>query len=154
MLTNVMATLPKKDGGTRTVAIASSLYRLLMELDSLEVKEFEAANAFANDSAKKGASALLAVEERSLEAELAQLHGNSSFMILWDLKKFFDSIDVKTLFAEAARVGFPLLQLTLSMVVHHAPRRLKMGTAIGEPILRLVRSILADCKRSTDFARV
>ena len=54
MLTNVMATLPKKDGGTRTVAIASSLYRLLMELDSMEVKEFEAANAFANDSGKKG----------------------------------------------------------------------------------------------------
>ena len=53
-LTNVMATLPKKDGGTRIVAIASSLYRLLMELDSLEVKEFEAANAFANDSAKRG----------------------------------------------------------------------------------------------------
>ena len=38
VLTNIMATLPKKDGSTRTVAIAASLYRLLMELDKEEVK--------------------------------------------------------------------------------------------------------------------
>ena len=75
-------------------------------------------------------------------------------MLLWDLQIFFDSIDVKTLFAEAAEVGFPLLQLALSMLVHQAPRRLKLGTAIGEPILELGRSILAGCSRSTDVARV
>ena len=75
-------------------------------------------------------------------------------VLLWDLQNLFDSIDVKILFAEAARVGFPLLQLALSMVVHHAPRRLKLGTAIGEPIFQMGRSILAGCSRSTDLARV
>ena len=40
MLTNVMATLPKKDGGVRTVAIASTIYRLLMKLDGLEASDF------------------------------------------------------------------------------------------------------------------
>ena len=154
MLTNIMATLPKKDGGSHIVAIVSTLYRLLMELDKEEVKEFEAANAYVNDSASTGSSATHAAEERALAAELAQLEGLFSFMILWDMKKFFDSIDIATLIGEAARVGFPKLQLILSLVVHHAPRRLKMGTAIGKPILQLGRPTLAGCKRSTDLARV
>ena len=38
MMTNIMATLAKKCGGSRTVAIAATLYRLLMELDNEEVR--------------------------------------------------------------------------------------------------------------------
>ena len=149
-----MATLPKKDGGVRTVAIATSLYRLLMELDHDEVKEFAEAKAYSRDSATAGASAVHAAEDRALEAEVARLEEKHTLTLLWDLKKFFDSISVKKLFAEAYRLGFPIKQLALSMAVHHAPRRLKLGAAIGQPILRLGRSILAGCKRSTDLARV
>ena len=109
MLTNIMATLPKKDGATRTVAMASTLYRPIMELDKEEVKEFEAANAYENDSAATGSSATHAVAERALAAEMAQIEGLFSFMILWDLKNFFDSIDYGTLISEAARVGIPRL---------------------------------------------
>ena len=50
---------------------------------------------------------------------LRSLRGFCSFMILWDLKKFFDAIDIATLIKEAARGGFPKLQLILSLVVHH-----------------------------------
>ena len=89
VLTNIMATLPKKDGSTRTVAIAASLYRLLVELDKEEVKLFEQQNAFENDSATKGASAVHAAEERALAAELSRLEGFFSLMLLWDLQIFF-----------------------------------------------------------------
>ena len=44
-LVYIMASIPKKDGGSRTVAIASTIYRLLMELDNDKVAAFEAANA-------------------------------------------------------------------------------------------------------------
>ena len=90
-----MATLPKKDGSTRTVAIVASLYRLLMELDKEEVKLFEKHNAFENDSATKGASAVHAAEERAVAAELSRLERYFSLMLRWDFKKFFDSSDVK-----------------------------------------------------------
>ena len=46
MMNNIMATLPKKSGGTRTVAIAATLYRILMELDNDEVADYEQQNAF------------------------------------------------------------------------------------------------------------
>ena len=94
VMTNIMTMLPKKDGGTRTVAIAAALYRLLMELDSDEVPDFEKREAFENDSATAGASAVRAVEDRALEAELAKLEGSSLLTILWDPKKFFDTIDI------------------------------------------------------------
>ena len=88
-LVNIMASIPKKDGGSRTVAIASTIYRLLMELDNDQVAAFEAANAYKHDSATAGASAVAAAEDRAMEAELARLSGYCTISILWDLKKFF-----------------------------------------------------------------
>lgn len=85
VMTNIMTMLPKKDGGTRMVAIAATLYRLLMELDNDEVAEFEKPEAFENDSATAGASAVRVAEDRALEAELAELEGSSLLTILWDL---------------------------------------------------------------------
>ena len=76
-MTNIMASIPKKDGGSRTVAIASTIYRLLMELDNEGVAAFEAANAFEHDSATAGASAVAAAEDRAMEAELARLEGRA-----------------------------------------------------------------------------
>ena len=74
--------------------------------------------------------------------------------LLWDIQKFFDSIDIEVLFEEAEQIGFPVRQLTCSMIVHHAPRLLRLGSSIGQVIAGMGRSILAGCKRSTHFARV
>lgn len=75
-------------------------------------------------------------------------------MILWDLKNSFDTIDIMHLFREVEAVGLPMCKLALSMSVHTAPRRLRLGTTIGRPIQAMGVSILAGCKRSTQFARV
>ena len=112
-LTNIMASIPKKDGGSRTVAIASTIYRLLMEMDNEEVAAFEAANAYHHDSAAAGASAVAVAEDRAMEAELARLTGFVTISTLWDLKKLFDSIDIATLINLARDLGFPLKQLAL-----------------------------------------
>ena len=82
VLTNIMATLPKKDGGTRTVAVAATLYRLLMQLDNEQMEAFEAREAFENDSAKAGASAVDAAEDRALEAEIAAAEGKHTMVLL------------------------------------------------------------------------
>ena len=137
VLTNIMATLPKKDGGARTVAVAATLYRLLMQLDNDQMEVFEAREAFENDSAKAGASAVDAAENRALEAEIAQAEGKFTMVLLWDIKKFFDSIDIPILFQKAGELGFPLKQLVMSMIVHQAPRRPKFGKTIGEAIANL-----------------
>ena len=113
------------------MAIAATIYRLLMELDNEEVAEYERTNAYRGDSATAGASAVRAAEDRALEAELANFEGQQTITLLWDIKKFFDSIDISKLIEEAEATGFPLRQLALSLAVHLAPRRLMLGSAVG-----------------------
>lgn len=84
---------------------------------------------------------------------MRSLLGKSTLTILWDFKKFFDSLDIDVLVEEALAVDFPMMELALSLQIHLAPRRLKMGTAIGDAVTELGGSILAGCKRSTGFAR-
>ena len=107
-----------------------------MEVDNKEVAELEQQNKFINGSAAAGASAVRAAEDRALAAELAKIDNKCVMMILWGLAKFFDSIDMPTLFREAWRLGFPLQKLAMSMSVHHAPRMMKLGSASGSFIAR------------------
>lgn len=106
------------------------------------------------DSAAAGASAAYAAEVRALEAEIEAMQGRETLTILWDFAKLFDTISPAILLKVADAVGFPIKALAASLLVHHAPRRLKLGQAIGEPVVQLGWSILAGCKRSTDLARV
>ena len=101
VMCNILASIPKKDGDLRMVAIAATYYRLLTALDNQEIAEFELAHAHANDSAKAGASAIRAAEERALECELVAEEGLQAMAILWDVMKFFDSISIYLLFQEA-----------------------------------------------------
>ena len=48
---NMMASIPKKTGGSRTVALFSTFYRLLMALDDERLKKFEMEQAYDKDSA-------------------------------------------------------------------------------------------------------
>ena len=77
-----------------------------MELDNEEVAEYERINAFRGDSAKAGASAVKAAEDRALLAEFEASEGRQTVTILWDLKKFFDSINIPILVEEAEKRAF------------------------------------------------
>lgn len=153
MLLNMLAILPKKTGDTRTVAIASTIYRLLMQLDHAPMDGYKSKNAFIIDSAKKGASAVTSAEDRASMAELAHLSGMRTYTLLWDISKFFDSIQLPSLIAEAKATHFPVHQLALSLTVHSAPRRLRFRKGLGPAMLGFGTSILAGCNRSTGLAR-
>lgn len=79
--------------------------------------------------------------------------GRPTCTFLWDFKNFFDSIHIPTLITAAEETGFPLMDLYLTLAAHLAPRRLRMGKAVGETVADLGRSMLAGCKRSTQMAR-
>ena len=85
---NLMASIPKKTGGSRCVAVSTTLYMLLMALDDGRLKEFEAREAFVNDSARAGADASTAAIKRALGAELLSILGKPFCIILWDYQIF------------------------------------------------------------------
>ena len=80
---NILASLPKKTGDTRTVAIMATYYRLLMELDNQRLEDFGENNAYCKPSLRKEASAEYVAEERALEAGRVELeharHGSLPF---------------------------------------------------------------------------
>ena len=50
----MIASLPKKAGGYRTVAVAPTLYRITMQMDNALIQKFEDDHPDDNDSARRG----------------------------------------------------------------------------------------------------
>ena len=80
---NIMASIPKKTGGSRTVAVASTFYRLLMALDNARLMEFEKMKPTSTTAPEQGRTAarqpmkehLRRSSCRSWESQLAQSSG-------------------------------------------------------------------------------
>ena len=117
----VLALLGKKDGSTRTIAIAATFYRLLMAVLKGEVRGWDADVGMEGDSALPGSSPHDAAARRRLLVEAHALVGDAVALVLWDIRKFFDSLDVEVLICRAEAAGFPLDQLVLGLQVHRAP---------------------------------
>ena len=145
--------LGKKLGGTRCIAICATFYRLLMAIMKADIRDWDSRVGLDGDSALPGRSPHDETAWRQLLMELACLQGKSVGQMLWDVAKFFDSLDVPILIERAEGLGFPLDQLTLAMQMHRAPRALRAAGTYGPVIEATGVSILAGCTTSTSLSR-
>ena len=152
-LANTMAALGKQCGGARCIAVAATYYRLLMAIIRPIVREWDRNIGSEYDSALVGRSPIYATAQRAMIMEQASLRGLCTILILWDLRQFFDSIDLSRLIPQCVRLGFPEEALLLGLQAHRAPRILKMLGTHSQPIEATGRSILAGCTLSTSLAR-
>ena len=152
-LANTMAALGNKCGGTRCIAVAATYYRLLMAIIRPIVREWDRNIGSEYDSSLVGRSPIYATAQRAMIMEQASLRGLCTILILWDLRQFFDSIDLSRLIPQCVRLGFPEEALLLGLQAHRAPRILKMLGTHSQPIEATGRSILAGCTLSTSLAR-
>ena len=100
-----------------------------MQLDTQRTADFTEAHTFVNDTATAGASAVHSSEMRAAEAELATIEGKISVTGLLDIRKFFDSVDIPKLCTEALSAAFLRRELSISLVLHSAPKILRQGKA-------------------------
>ena len=149
----IISLIGKKLGGTRGVAVCASFYRLLMALLKSDVRDWDASVGLEGDSALPGHSPLDEAVWRQLLMEQATLRGKFVVQLLWDVSKFFDSLDVPLLVERVVELQFPLDQLVLAMQAHRAPRVLRALGSFGEPIPSTGTSILAGCTSSTSLSR-
>ena len=91
-LLNILALLGKKAGGSRTIAIMASFYRALMKFFCPQVRSWDAATGHFWDSALAGSSSLRAAVMRALKVENGVARGAHIGHLLWDQKKFYDSV--------------------------------------------------------------
>ena len=152
-LLNIKVLLGKPGGGSRTVAIIASFYRLLMRLVGGSIRQWDAKSAGHWDSAIKGSTALQAQLARALDVELAKAEGKHSVHMLWDMRKFFDSVRIQKLIPHLERLGYPPSIMVLGFIMHKAPRILKVGVGCSKILGAIARSMLAGCQQSVSWTR-
>ncbi len=145
--------LGKKLGGTRCIAICATFYRLLMAVMKCQVREWDMHVGLQGDSALPGRSPHAETAWRHLTMEQAVLRGKAVGQLLWDVKQFFDSLDVPLVIERSERLHFPVDQLALGMQAHRAPRILRAAGSFGSCIKATGRSLLAGCTLSTSLSR-
>ncbi len=149
----VMGLLGKKSGGTRTIAIISTFARLLMAALKGDVRSWDTRVADEHDTALRGRRPADETARRHLWVEAANILGKHAVLVLWDMKAFFDSLDASKLVEAAKLADFPTDQLALGLILHRAPRVLKVQGCFGDIVPSTGRSILPGCTLSTSFAR-
>ena len=58
-------------------------------------------------------------------------------MIPWDLAKFFDPLDIEWLYEQLSQQGYPAWKTAIPLIVHAAPRCMKVVGAAGQVIDRI-----------------
>ena len=152
-LLNQISLLGKKCGGTRPIAIATTFYRIVMAMQKNIVREWDKKVGSRYDSAMQGSSPKIAAAIRALEMEQKTIRGEYVIQIMWDVAKYFDSLDIKTLIERAVRYEFPLEPLVMGLQVHRAPRVLKVGNTYAEVLPAIGKGIIAGCTLSTSLSR-
>ena len=150
---NLMSLLPKPQGGQRTVAKTPMLYRLWNILVTPQLKEWNEATVPDWDFATKGRSAVFSATLRAWTNEVAKLAGVSALSILWDIEKFFDTINPKDVLREGIALKYPLRCLLLALSMHMSPRSLTIR-GVSSNAMVASRSILPGCTHAGYFARL
>ena len=152
-LMNLLSLLGKKSGGSRTIAIMGSLYRALMKFFCPQIREWDLAKGHFWDSALAGNSSLRAALIRALKVENGVARGAHIGHLLWDQRKFYDSVKLPILAKELSKRDSPRELMVIGYFVHAAPRMLKVGTSYGPMVHSCSNSILAGDQQSVSWTR-
>ena len=131
----------------------ASGYRMYTSLEEGIDKRWNADNSHEDDSCKPETSCLRAAEERLIEQEILVNNDFQTLVILWDFVKFYDTMQYDVLGDECEANGYGKRKTAIAMMVHAAPRILKMGKSVGTMICSMGRGIVAGCKRSQSLAK-
>ena len=152
-LLQLLVLLGKINGGSRTIAILHTTYRLTMRLVSSHISQWDVEFAGKWDFALKGNSALRARVARAVGIELAHSEGQYVIHSLWDMRKLYDSIKAHLLIPQLVARGYPLEILVLGSLTHKSRRGLQVGNGYSDIINGCASSILAGCLQSCSWAR-
>ena len=148
-----MPELGKSAGGARTIAKTPSLaYRMWARSRRKPIANWELSLDKPYDTATKKSSALVAAANRSLFSEICVRNKMQVCAALYDLHKFFDTIDPMALVDALKNTQFPPIDAAMGYQMHVAPRVLQVSCISSLPI-RVDSSILAGCIYSVPWVK-
>ena len=149
----LLAFIPKPTGGERPIALTAGLYRLFFRIRKPVVAKWEEAKAGFWDSAIKGSDALRTAISRAVKNEVCIELGKPAVQICWDMEKFYDTIEPGLVAKEGRKLGYPISDLYMGILVHRSGRILRAHGGVSKYVTPRC-SILAGCMQSTAWARV
>ena len=122
LLCGMLVLLPKTLGGTRTIAVLPTIYRLLLAVLRDEWCTWDADMTMdggpVDDTTARTRGAERGAMQRQLLAEAWATVGWTVVQLLWDVEAFYDSIDVAWMLTEAERWSMPLIPTGLATEQH------------------------------------
>ena len=100
-----------------------------------------------------GSSFLRAAVLRALQCENGAARGEKVGHLLWDMKKFYDSVRLPDLARELWKRKYPQHLLILGFMTHAGRRVLKVGKSLGPTITDCSNSMVAGCQQAVSWAR-
>ena len=114
--------LPKPDGGLRPIGLFPTIVRLWMRARTVHARAWEAAHAMPQLFGGAGMGAQRAAWTVAFRAEAAALSAQEHAVALLDLVKAFERVPHHLLAVAAARKGYPLVLLRLSLAAYRMQR--------------------------------
>ncbi len=135
----------KKGGGARLVGLGTTLYRIWARLrydHTREIMERRVERPYLPAAPGKGA--IRAVLDLALAGEAARAKGHESATTTFDLRQYYEQVDIAEFARGARKFGLPLQIAALLAHLYLGPRRIRVGNAISK-VAYPRRSILAGC---------
>ena len=131
VMQNAVALLGKSATDDRPISLTSLLYAVYVKIKKHVIADFDRAHATLCHSAVAGNSCLREGIRRRFVSEVACLNGKHCVDTFLDLEKFYDSIDNVKLIQQACQLKWNPVVLYMSLLVHMAPRVLRIGDLWG-----------------------
>ncbi len=152
LLLVVMAVLPKEAGGSRTIGLLTMLVRLWCRCRKPHGRKWTEAVAGYFDDAVPGSSAGAAAYERAVLDETAAALQVNVIEALWDLSKFYDSVDMGRLVVTALSWGYPPQILVMLITTYAAPRAMRIVVCLSAGVSPSA-SVITGCGEGCNMAR-
>ena len=145
--------LPKPDGGLRPIGLFPTIVRLWMRARTVHARAWEAAHAMPQLFGGAGMGAQRAAWTMAFRAEAAALSAQEHAVALLDLVKAFERVPHHLLAAAAARKGYPLVLLRLSLAAYRMQRAIGIEGVFSH-LLVATRGITAGSGMATTELRI
>ena len=138
----IIVLLPKKTGGKRPIGLFPTMVRIWMRARIIVARVWEAANAMPTVFGGAGMGAQKAAWQAAFDSESAALTGTSHAQSLLDLVKAFETVPHGVLAEAAAKAGYNLVILRLSLAAYRLTRVLSIEGVFSRKI-KATRGITA-----------
>jgi hypothetical protein len=145
--------LPKPDGGLRPIGLFPTIIRLWMRARTVHARAWEAAHALPQLFGGAGMGAQRAAWTVAFRAEAAALSAQEHAVALLDLVKAFERVPHHLLAVAAARKGYPLVLLRLSLAAYRMQRVIGIEGVFSR-LLVATRGITAGAGMATTELRL